>query len=58
MYSRQSSLGFGQVIDESLDQLTGGRVGQFLGIGVLGEEFLDLRRWPEEGLLGTQAIFV
>src|SRR5207249_3892500 len=57
-YLRQRGLGLDQVIDEGLDQLTGSRVGQLLGIGVLREEFLDLRRWPEERLLRPQAVLV
>ena len=55
---RQRGLGLGQVIDEGLDQLTGSRVGQLLGIGVLREKFLDLRRRPEERLLRPQAVLV
>src|SRR5205823_11229147 len=57
-YLRQSGLGLDQVIDEGLDQLTSGRIGQLLGIGVLRKEFLDLRWWPEERLLRTQTILV
>ena len=55
---RQRGLDLGQVIDEGLDQLTGSRVGQLLGIGVLREKLLDLRRRPEERLLRPQAVLV
>src|SRR5207253_5080704 len=57
-YLRQRGLGLGQVLDEGLDQLTGSRVGQLLGVGVLRKKLLDLRWWPEKRLLRTQAVLV
>src|SRR5437016_2665498 len=57
-YLRQRGLGFGQIDDKGLEQLTGGCVGQHLGFGVLRQEFLDLWRWSEERLLRAQAVLV